>query len=369
MKRRGWIKLHRSFLDWEHFHNRNVRDLFLYLLLSASYEDSTYKGVKLSRGDVFFSTYQAVKDLNIPRTQIRTALEILKKSNEIKIAKTFPKGQIIKIQKFNEYQGDNSDSLQNNLQNSLQNNLQNDLQNNLQNDDIIKSNSESYEPKSKNNSLQNSLQNDLQNDLQNSPQNSLPNIKNIKKNKKIKNINNNLHSGCATSSDSIESDVNEIIKNLSNSLRVQSGEEKKRKVAQKEKKRTFIATAHKKPIAPENRYHNAAIEFWTMLKPIYGNDYIFKTAILEKWMADLKLIEKTHGYSLEEVFDLLKWAIKNDDNSITYIQSPHYFAKERSKNLTMLRKKKEFWEKDIRRRNGEVVTKISGIKNLIVADR
>lgn len=35
----GWIKLHRKFTDWEWYHDRKVKEVFLHLLLKANYQE------------------------------------------------------------------------------------------------------------------------------------------------------------------------------------------------------------------------------------------------------------------------------------------------------------------------------------------
>ena len=40
----GWIKLHRSLLDWEWWHDLPTRTVFLTMLLMANREDKKWQG-------------------------------------------------------------------------------------------------------------------------------------------------------------------------------------------------------------------------------------------------------------------------------------------------------------------------------------
>src|SRR5699024_1651395 len=53
----GWITLHRKMLNWEWYDDTNTKVLFLHCLLRASYEDNTWHGVKIKRGQ-FLTSYQ-----------------------------------------------------------------------------------------------------------------------------------------------------------------------------------------------------------------------------------------------------------------------------------------------------------------------
>ena len=48
----GWIKLHRSFLDWGWFSEDKMVRFFVYLLLKANYEDCEWMGIKVKRGEL-----------------------------------------------------------------------------------------------------------------------------------------------------------------------------------------------------------------------------------------------------------------------------------------------------------------------------
>jgi len=46
----GWVKIHRTLLEWEWFSDPNVLSIFLYLLLSANTKEGRWQGVDLQPG-------------------------------------------------------------------------------------------------------------------------------------------------------------------------------------------------------------------------------------------------------------------------------------------------------------------------------
>lgn len=99
----GWIKLHRKFLDWEWFSDGEMTKVFLYLLLSANYENKSWKGIAVKRGQLIIGRKALAKRLGITERQIRTCLTKLKTTNEVTI-KTTNKFSILTIVNYNLYQ-------------------------------------------------------------------------------------------------------------------------------------------------------------------------------------------------------------------------------------------------------------------------
>ena len=42
----GFIKIHRSLLEWEWYQDTNTKTVFIHLLLTANYKDKNWKGNK-----------------------------------------------------------------------------------------------------------------------------------------------------------------------------------------------------------------------------------------------------------------------------------------------------------------------------------
>ena len=79
----GWIKIYRSFKEWQHYGNPVMVQLFLHLLLSANYEDVERNGMILKRGQYLTSIKKLASDLGITVKVARNYLMKLVKTGEI----------------------------------------------------------------------------------------------------------------------------------------------------------------------------------------------------------------------------------------------------------------------------------------------
>lgn len=105
MENKGWIKLFRSFLDWQWYKNINTKIVFIHLLLKVNYENRKWQGIDIPRGSYITSYDHLAKDLGLTVQKIRTALNNLKSTNEITL-KTTSKYTRITIENWEKYQGD-----------------------------------------------------------------------------------------------------------------------------------------------------------------------------------------------------------------------------------------------------------------------
>ena len=97
------MKLHRKVLEWEWYDDLNVFRLFMHLILTANHKDKKYKGVMIKKGSVMTGYHKLSHDTGLSVQQTRTALSKLKSTNEITI-KTSPKGTIIQVVAYEDYQ-------------------------------------------------------------------------------------------------------------------------------------------------------------------------------------------------------------------------------------------------------------------------
>lgn len=111
MADKGWIKLHRSVLEWEWYKDTTTKIVFLHLLLTALYSDGGYRGDKLKPGQCIIGRKALAKQLGIGEQQVRTALNHLKSTNEITIEPT-NKYSIVTIVNWHKYQELSTDSNQ-----------------------------------------------------------------------------------------------------------------------------------------------------------------------------------------------------------------------------------------------------------------
>ena len=85
----GFIKLYRSFMNWEWYDDTNTKNLFLHCLLRANYEDVKWHGIPIPRGSFLTSVATLKRELNLSTQNIKTALKHLSKiTNEITIKST-----------------------------------------------------------------------------------------------------------------------------------------------------------------------------------------------------------------------------------------------------------------------------------------
>ena len=79
----GWIKLHRSLIDWEWYDDHNATRLLIHVIISVNYEDKKWKGVEVKKGSMIFSWGTLSEAVGLTQKQCRTAMSKLEKSGEV----------------------------------------------------------------------------------------------------------------------------------------------------------------------------------------------------------------------------------------------------------------------------------------------
>jgi len=100
----GFIKLHRSILDWEWYDDPNTMRLFLHCLLRANHKDNNWRGILIKRGSFLTSLETLSKETKLSISQVRTSLNKLKKTNEI-ASLSQARNRMISIVEYEQYQG------------------------------------------------------------------------------------------------------------------------------------------------------------------------------------------------------------------------------------------------------------------------
>lgn len=100
---KGWIKLHRQFLEWEWYNKSEAVHLFIHLLLSANHRDNNWQGRLIKRGELITSICKISVNTGISEQSVRTLLKKFEKSAEIEIKST-NKYTHITICKYDTYQ-------------------------------------------------------------------------------------------------------------------------------------------------------------------------------------------------------------------------------------------------------------------------
>ena len=105
----GWIKIHRSFLEWEWFDKAEMVQVFLYLMLKANHDDKEWHGIVVKRGQIVTSVAKIAHDTRLSARTVRTCLERLKSTSEVTI-ETTSKYTIVTISKYDDYQDVDNES-------------------------------------------------------------------------------------------------------------------------------------------------------------------------------------------------------------------------------------------------------------------
>ena len=100
----GWIKLHRSLLDWEWYDDANVKILFLHCLFMANHKDKNYRGTLVKRGTFLTGRELLAEQTGLTVRQVRTALTKLESTSELTI-KSSSKGTVVEVVNYHAYQG------------------------------------------------------------------------------------------------------------------------------------------------------------------------------------------------------------------------------------------------------------------------
>jgi len=103
----GFIKLHRSFQDWQHYGELSVMAVFIDLLLSANHKDGWWRGHKCERGATFASIRTIAASTRLTEKTVHRALKTLEQTGEIKRIKIDQRNIKTIICKYSGYQ-DNS---------------------------------------------------------------------------------------------------------------------------------------------------------------------------------------------------------------------------------------------------------------------
>jgi hypothetical protein len=105
----GWIKLHRSMLDWEWYDDMNTFRLFTHLILTVNHTEKKWRGMSIPRGSRWTSLDVLAQETGLSIRMIRTSLNRLESTGEVTSksqATGKVRGRMISISKYNDYQVD-----------------------------------------------------------------------------------------------------------------------------------------------------------------------------------------------------------------------------------------------------------------------
>ena len=104
----GFIKIHRKMVEWGWYSDCVVKDVFLHLLIVATFKPTTYMGYDLQAGEAIIGRKRLAETLGFSEQQIRTALKKLESTGEITLKST-NKFTIATIENWRFYQCDSMD--------------------------------------------------------------------------------------------------------------------------------------------------------------------------------------------------------------------------------------------------------------------
>lgn len=100
---KGWICLHRRFLDWEWYGDLHVRIFFIHCLLRANHTTNKWRGYTIKAGQFISSLNHLAKETGLTERQIRTCIKKLKSTNDID-TQTTSRNTMIIIKNWNKWQ-------------------------------------------------------------------------------------------------------------------------------------------------------------------------------------------------------------------------------------------------------------------------
>ena len=115
----GWIKLFRSLREWEWWHERDTRDLFIYCLIAANHDEQHQCGMTIPRGSFITSRKRLSDEVDITEQSVRTSLARLTRTQELVVQST-NLYTIITVCNYDKYQGKDTDSQPTNNQENNQ---------------------------------------------------------------------------------------------------------------------------------------------------------------------------------------------------------------------------------------------------------
>lgn len=98
-----WIKVYRSFNEWEWYQDSKAVHLFLHMLLKANHSDKSWRGIKIKKGQFITSLNNLSNETNISKQSIRTLLSRFERTNEITLKST-QDYTLVTINKYSAFQ-------------------------------------------------------------------------------------------------------------------------------------------------------------------------------------------------------------------------------------------------------------------------
>ena len=99
----SFVVLRRKIINWEWYTDNDVKALFLHCLLRANFEDDTWRGVPVKRGQFITGLFKLHEETGISVQTLRRCIKCLKSTNEIVVQST-NRFSLITVFKYEKYQ-------------------------------------------------------------------------------------------------------------------------------------------------------------------------------------------------------------------------------------------------------------------------
>ena len=119
----GFVKLHRKMIEWGWYSDCVVKDVFIHILMVATFKPTKYLGHDLNPGQAVIGRKKLAKELGFTEQQVRTALKKLESTGEISLFST-NKFTIATVENWEFYQGGDDEDNQQSTNNQPTNNQQ-----------------------------------------------------------------------------------------------------------------------------------------------------------------------------------------------------------------------------------------------------
>ena len=100
----GYVKLYRSFLDWEWYDDEACHRLFIHFLMIANWQESRWQGQTIPAGSKIISQVELAKRFGWSRQKLGRTLDKLKSTGEV-ISKPGTKWTLVTVANWAKYQG------------------------------------------------------------------------------------------------------------------------------------------------------------------------------------------------------------------------------------------------------------------------
>ena len=101
-----YIKLDRNIADWRWFKDPNTMLVWIWLLINANIEPQDFRKTTIERGEILCTFEKIAENTGLSKKSVRTAMEHLIKTGEIRKKGHDPKFPIYIIEGFSRYQGE-----------------------------------------------------------------------------------------------------------------------------------------------------------------------------------------------------------------------------------------------------------------------